>query len=574
MSKFLNETGLSYFWGKVKAFLKSTYVAIGDNITVGKSTIEQGLVKVETDPDHHSTMDSEKVVIESGDDYATRVDAEGVKIFGDSSTPSVSIDKELIKMTSPDRSDKTETYIEHDCMSVFGLDEDRASILYSNKLIFGSARGSEIKSSVTENSVNINSYDGKVSMTPVDLEFYDNLNEENPSSALTGAGLTVGKSDESQSFVLSDKITSPKIVKTGGTGVQILMADGSVKTLNAANGVPTLDANGKIPLEQLGNLDTTLFQVVTALPTTGIVKNRIYLVKAGATADKNIYAEYIYTGDVAATYDASKWEKLGEYKSDVDLSGYSKKEETVRGLVINKNENAVGITANMADNKSTSDITIAPASQTEAGVMSASDKKALDTLAARYPLSIASFNASPNLLEVGKASDISFSWSFSNTDFHPITAQTIAVDGAAAVTVANANKSYKQTALAGATSATTKSAVLKVNGSLSKSVDITYHYASYIGVVANGATVDAAAVKALTKSIEWGKGKTSAISQTNQKIVYAYPASYGDLTSIKDGNGFQGFNGYTKQTLTIDGQNYNVYVQNIAATSSSTYTFA
>lgn len=557
MSKFLNETGLSYFWGKVKTFLKSTYVAIGDNITVGKSTIEQGLVKVETDPEHHSTMDSEKIVIENGDDYATRVDAKGVKVMGDDSTSGVSIDKSKIQVVGED------SQITAWEGSISMLDNKRGF-----EGIYG-ASGFEVGDD--------NGNDARVGVNQI----YVKRQEDDGTATSVGTkkhGFSVSKWENgkvtSSSELGADAVTSPSFVKTGGTAVQILMADGSVKTLNVAGGVPTLDANGKIPLEQLGNLDTTLFQVVTALPTTGIVKNRIYLVKAGATADKNIYAEYIYTGDVAATYDASKWEKLGEYKSDVDLSGYSKKEETVKGLTINKNENAVGITAGMADNKSTSVITIAPASQTEAGVMSASDKKALDTLAARYPLSIASFNASPNLLEVGKASDISFSWSFNNTDFHPITAQTIAVDGAAAVAVANANKSYKHTALAGATSATTKSAVLKVNGSLSKSVNITYHYASYIGVVANGATVDATAVKALTKSIEWGKGKTSAISQTNQKIVYAYPASYGDLTSIKDGNGFQGFNGYTKKTLTIDGQNYNVYVQNIAATSSSTYTFA
>lgn len=47
------------------------------------------------------------------------------------------------------------------------------------------------------------------------------------------------------------------IVKTGGTATQVLMADGSVRTLNAANGICGLDANGRIPLAQLGNLDTS-----------------------------------------------------------------------------------------------------------------------------------------------------------------------------------------------------------------------------------------------------------------------------------------------------------------------------
>lgn len=90
-----------------------------------------------------------------------------------------------------------------------------------------------------------------------------------------------------------------------------------------ANGVATLDTKGFVPLTQLGNLDTTFAEVVTELPTTDI-KKHIYLIKATTTGDKNIYAEYIYTGDPSATYDASKWEKLGEQEAEVDLSGYVK----------------------------------------------------------------------------------------------------------------------------------------------------------------------------------------------------------------------------------------------------------
>lgn len=90
-----------------------------------------------------------------------------------------------------------------------------------------------------------------------------------------------------------------------------------------ANGVATLDSNGYVPLSQLGNIDTTFAEVVTELPTTGI-KKHIYMMKAGTTGDRNIYAEYIYTGDVSDTYDATKWEKLGEVTTSVDLSGYVK----------------------------------------------------------------------------------------------------------------------------------------------------------------------------------------------------------------------------------------------------------
>lgn len=88
-----------------------------------------------------------------------------------------------------------------------------------------------------------------------------------------------------------------------------------------ANGVATLDNNGNVPLSQLGNIDTTFAEVVTELPTSGI-KKHIYMKKAGTTGNKNIYAEYIYTGDVSSTYDVTKWEKLGEASTSIDLSGY------------------------------------------------------------------------------------------------------------------------------------------------------------------------------------------------------------------------------------------------------------
>lgn len=87
-----------------------------------------------------------------------------------------------------------------------------------------------------------------------------------------------------------------------------------------------------------GGLDTTVYKVLgtnEALPTTGI-KNCIYLklIETGnSTGDNNKYAEYVYTGDIAGTYDATKWEKLGEVTSNIDLSGYYKKTE-----VYNKSE--------------------------------------------------------------------------------------------------------------------------------------------------------------------------------------------------------------------------------------------
>lgn len=125
---------------------------------------------------------------------------------------------------------------------------------------------------------------------------------------------------------ISGNVSALQFKKTNGTSTQVLIADGSVKGINSANGIAGLDSNGKVPLAQLGNLDTTVAEVVTALPTTNI-KKHIYLIKDASGVKQNQYEEYIYTGDTSATYDASKWEKLGDFRSTVDLANYYTKSQ-------------------------------------------------------------------------------------------------------------------------------------------------------------------------------------------------------------------------------------------------------
>lgn len=159
--------------------------------------------------------------------------------------------------------------------------------------------------------------------------------EINPTSGLqyiiNGEQLDVskgGNENETISVFNVDEngMSAMSIMKTGGTATQVLMADGSVKTLNASNGIAGLDSNGNVPLAQLGNLDTTVAEVVTALPTTNI-KKHIYLIKDASSVTQNKYEEYIYTGDTSATYDASKWEKLGDFRATVDLANYYTKSQ-------------------------------------------------------------------------------------------------------------------------------------------------------------------------------------------------------------------------------------------------------
>lgn len=116
-------------------------------------------------------------------------------------------------------------------------------------------------------------------------------------------------------------------------------AEGITNKKGKANGIASLDAGGNVPLSQLGNLDTTFFEVVTELPTDiRNIKKHIYILKGNKDGENNKYAEYIYTGDLtdagdlAGDVDATKWEKLGDFVPTFDLQEYVKKAGAVAKL--------------------------------------------------------------------------------------------------------------------------------------------------------------------------------------------------------------------------------------------------
>ena len=66
-------------------------------------------------------------------------------------------------------------------------------------------------------------------------------------------------------------------------------------------------------------LDLSLYKVVEALPTTDIDSTKIYLVRNTENVpdgEQNVYVEYMYVD--------GEWEKVGEYKTSIDLSSYAK----------------------------------------------------------------------------------------------------------------------------------------------------------------------------------------------------------------------------------------------------------
>lgn len=169
------------------------------------------------------------------------------------------------------------------------------------------------------------------------------------------------------SSVLSNgvaKIDLTLYAKTTTTDTLTNNVNGLQRELNNTNAtvgalstkVSTLESNIK-------NIDTTVYEVIgnEALPTTGI-KKRIYLklIETGnPTGDNNKYAEYVYTGDPRVTYDATKWEKLGEVAAKTDLSEYYKKTEVDYKLT------GLGRTLTSQD---VEDFTITPSFRGEQGV--------------------------------------------------------------------------------------------------------------------------------------------------------------------------------------------------------------
>lgn len=101
----------------------------------------------------------------------------------------------------------------------------------------------------------------------------------------------------------------------------------------------------------------------------------------------------------------------------------------------------------------------------------------------------------------------------------------------------------------------------------------------YYGAVTAGTSITEALIKGLTKAVE---EKSARMSKTfncnNQCALFAYPASYGNLTAIYDPNGLNILPTFTKSQVTItclDGSNvtYNVYVNGAATVSNFNISF-
>ena len=84
----------------------------------------------------------------------------------------------------------------------------------------------------------------------------------------------------------------------------------------------------------------------------------------------------------------------------------------------------------------------------------------------------------------------------------------------------------------------------------------TFAYPIYYGVVNNGATLDDTAIKGLSKVLSSATTITQSFTANFQTIVFATTKN---LTDIVNQNGYSVLGNATKQTVLIDGTNFNVY---------------
>lgn len=73
----------------------------------------------------------------------------------------------------------------------------------------------------------------------------------------------------------------------------------------------------------------------------------------------------------------------------------------------------------------------------------------------------------------------------------------------------------------------------------------------------------------LSESVTAKGQKTFNYTTNNQYMIFAYDSSYGNLKTILDGNGFDVTGGWTKNTVTVNGFTYFVYISNSPTTDAN-----
>ena len=116
-----------------------------------------------------------------------------------------------------------------------------------------------------------------------------------------------------------------------------------------------------------------------------------------------------------------------------------------------------------------------------------------------------------------------------------------------------------------------------VKSSTTASFNFVYPY--YVGVCGENDVINESLIKGLTKHIEAKGTKNISYTTEQQKMIIAYPKSYGAIKKILDPNSFDVTNTFTRTEIKITGldgssQSYYVYANNASTVSGFTMTFS
>lgn len=181
-----------------------------------------------------------------------------------------------------------------------------------------------------------------------------------------------------------------------------------------------------------------------------------------------------------------------------------------------------------------------------------------------WPLTV-SLNATPTIAEVGVSTKIELAWNVTRRGGDVADESEMTLNGEEVFSTAKdvtINESTPKTL-----TYTLKATYEGMTGSASKQVSVVYP--SYFGSVGADWTPTETTVRSLSKSLQTSRASThTGISTSNGKIAYCYPASFGKLTSVKDGNGYEVIDSYTLWTVNVGGVSYNCYLLTTPVTSS------
>ena len=283
--------------------------------------------------------------------------------------------------------------------------------------------------------------------------------------------------------------------------------------------------------------------VVESLPTSDISLTTVYLLKENEDGG-NLYTEYIYAN--------GSWEILGSQK--IDLTGYVKQSD-----IVITNENG----------------TTKAVGGISAGTI-LTGKNVLQVLEdILYPyvafgISVDSISPSTSVYEKGttvtitgvKVKITNGSRSITNLKLYDSSSKTNLL-GEKTSGISTSNTFTISRAVTSSTSfyAEATDGVKTIGDSTSF---LSFYYPTFYGVLDTGYSLTSGLITGKTKVLKANKNNTFTYTATNQHPFVAFPASYGNLTSIKDSSNLEYIGDFVKTTMNLNVTggtvSYNIYV--------------